>query len=142
MKNRFLAAALTAAMIGGAAAAPAFAQAAQQQDPAMQQQPAAPDPASITDEQIGSFVQATENINGVIEEYQPQVEQALAYDIHGLSYSNLFNLGCRVSTCSVVLLVLIAITAAIAFLSDPLNNLLAAGLLFLLPAGIMYCCYV
>ena len=76
MKNRFLAAALTAAMIGGAAAAPAFAQAAQQQDPAMQQQPAAPDPASITDEQIGSFVQATENINGVIEEYQPQVEQA------------------------------------------------------------------
>ena len=79
MKNRFLTAALTAAMIGGAAAAPAFAQdpaQQQQQDPAMQQQPAAPDPASITDEQIGSFVAATENINGVIEEYQPQVEQA------------------------------------------------------------------
>lgn len=81
MKNRFLTAALTAAMISGAAAAPAFAQdpaqqQQQQQDPAMQQQPAAPDPESITDDQVGSFVAATENINGVIEEYQPQVEEA------------------------------------------------------------------
>lgn len=109
----------------------------------MAQQPAQARPGDPTENVAGATeVQVAVHVGTPVHQVEPQVEQALAYDIHGLSYSNLFNLGCRVSTCSVVLLVLIAIMAAIAFLSDPLNNLLAAGLLFLLPAGIMYCCYI
>lgn len=69
MKNRFLTAALAAAMMTGAGAASALAQ------DAMPQQ-MAPDSASVTDEQINSFVEATQGINTVIEQYQPQVETA------------------------------------------------------------------
>ncbi|MGY6661487.1 MAG: DUF4168 domain-containing protein [Glycocaulis sp.] len=73
MKKSFLTAVLASTMLAAGVSVPAaFAQ----QGAAPMQQPAPADSASVTDEQIGSYITAVQRVNMIIQTYQPQLDAA------------------------------------------------------------------
>lgn len=73
MKKSFLTAMLASTLLAAGAAAPAaFAQ----QQGAPMQQPAPADSASVTDEQIRSYITAAQGVGMIAQSYQPQLEAA------------------------------------------------------------------
>ncbi|KPP82269.1 MAG: hypothetical protein HLUCCA04_05915 [Oceanicaulis sp. HLUCCA04] len=73
MKKSFLTAILASTMLAAGAAAPA---ALAQEGGAAMQQPAPAESASVTDEQISSFITAAQGVNMIAQTYQPQLEAA------------------------------------------------------------------